>query len=343
MTFSHSNPALRARVAGRGGHQQSVGEGMEVEAAIEAIGDSAEVAFGVLAEAEGMVGTAEAGFDIAQDRVHPVEQRQLFGLTPAHDRGLMRTAGVGDASETGQAIGDDGAGRAEVGDGPRGDRLAGEAGQLSELGPQRVSVIIERDRGEEGHLVLRSAPGGAVVEFAAEVGIVDLDGSAQHIVGFAFDHGLHQLMVNEPGGGITDPQVALQSQGREPGLGLADEVHRQKPHRQPQLGALEHAARDQRGLVMAGVALEGLARSDPKHAVRGTTTARAAKALRPARLLQCGLALRLGTKPLEQLKQRHPGLKLNPIHGHDTPLWRKPRFRVRPLVAQFVSLAEDSF
>ena len=79
---------------------------MEVEAAIEAIGDSAEVAFGVLAEAEGMVGTAEAGFDIAQDRVHPVEQRQLFGLTPADDRGLMRTAGVGDASETGQAIGD---------------------------------------------------------------------------------------------------------------------------------------------------------------------------------------------------------------------------------------------
>ena len=42
---------------------------MEVEAAIEAIADSSDVAFGVLAEAEGMMGTAEAGFDIAQDRV----------------------------------------------------------------------------------------------------------------------------------------------------------------------------------------------------------------------------------------------------------------------------------
>jgi len=45
---------------------------MAVEAAIEAIGDSGDVAFNVLAEAEGMVGTAEAGFDIAQDRLHPV-------------------------------------------------------------------------------------------------------------------------------------------------------------------------------------------------------------------------------------------------------------------------------
>jgi hypothetical protein len=93
MSFSHANPALGARTAACGGHQQSVGKGVEVEAAIEAIGDSAEVAIGVLAEVQGMVGTAEAGFDIAQDPVHPVEQRRLFGLTPAHDRGLMPETG----------------------------------------------------------------------------------------------------------------------------------------------------------------------------------------------------------------------------------------------------------
>ena len=47
----------------------------------------------------------------------------------------------------------------------------------------------------------------------------------------------------------------------------------------------------------------GLAGSDPKHTTIRTTTTRAAEALWPAGLLQCGRALRLGTKPLGQLKQ----------------------------------------
>jgi hypothetical protein len=92
--------------------------------------------------------------------------------------------------------------------------------------------------------------------------------------------------------------------------------------------------------MMAGVALEGLAGSDPQHAVGRTITARAAEALRPARLLQCCLALRLGPELLEQFKQRHPRLKLYAIHGHDTPLLRKTQDSVRLSVAQFVSLAE---
>ncbi len=58
---------------------------MDVEAAIEAVGDGAEVALGVLVEAEGMVGTAEAAFEVAEDRVHPVEHVSLgtkFQSTP---------------------------------------------------------------------------------------------------------------------------------------------------------------------------------------------------------------------------------------------------------------------
>ena len=47
MSFRHPNPLLRARATGHGGHQQSVGQSMEVEAAIEAVGDGAEVALGV--------------------------------------------------------------------------------------------------------------------------------------------------------------------------------------------------------------------------------------------------------------------------------------------------------
>ncbi len=100
---------------------------MEVEATIEAIGDGAEVALGVLAVAKGMVGTAEAAFYVAEDRIYPVEHGQLLGFASANNRGLMHTAGVGDTGKTGQPIGDDGALRAQRSTGPLGDRLAREA------------------------------------------------------------------------------------------------------------------------------------------------------------------------------------------------------------------------
>jgi len=51
---------------------------MEIEAAIEAIGNGAEVAFGVPAEAKGVAGLAGAGFQVTEDRVHPVEDGQVL-------------------------------------------------------------------------------------------------------------------------------------------------------------------------------------------------------------------------------------------------------------------------
>jgi len=141
---------------------------MEVEAAIEAVGDGAEVALGVFVEAEGMIGTAEAAFEIAEDRVHPMEHGQLLGFAPTNNRRLVCATCVGNASKTGQAIGEDGAARAQRNAGPFGNRLACEAGKLRELGTQRVSFLVERDRSDEGHLVLRAAPCGAIVELTAE-------------------------------------------------------------------------------------------------------------------------------------------------------------------------------
>ena len=122
-----------------------------------------------------------------------------------------------------------------------------------------MTLRIKRERADERHLVLRSVPRRAAGEFAAEIGIVDLDGATQSVVGLAFDHRLHQLVVDQPSGGVAHPQITLQGQRRESGLGLADQVDRQKPDRQRQLGALKHRANDQRGLVVAGIALEGLA------------------------------------------------------------------------------------
>ena len=263
-----------------------------------------------------MVSAAEAGLEIAEDGVDPVEHRQVLGFARTDDGRLVGTAAIGDAGEAGQAVGDDGAGRGEVRTRPVGDGGAGEAGQSGELRAQRMALVVERDRADEGHLVLRTAPDRAAGQFAAEIGVVDLHGPAQHRGGLALEHRLHQRVMDQPGGRIADPEIAFQGQGRESGLGLADEINRQEPHGQSQLGGLEQGSGDQRGLMMADVALEGLAGAAAQHAVRGSAAVRAAKPVRPTRALQRRLALRLGAELLEVLEQRHPVLELDPIHGH---------------------------
>ena len=50
-------------------------------------------------------------------------------------------------------------------------------------------------------------------------------------------------------------------------------------------------------------------------------TAGATETIRPARLLQGGLAILLGALEIDELGQRQAGLELNPIHGHDKRLW----------------------
>ena len=96
-----------------------------------------------------------------------------------------------------------------------------------------------------------------------------------------------------------------------------DQVDRQEPERQRQVGALEQGARDEGRLQPAFLALEGLADSDAEHVMLRLAAARATEALRPARLFQRRLALRLGAELLEKLGQRQARLKLDAIHRHD--------------------------
>jgi len=117
-----------------------------------------------------------------------------------------------------------------------------------------VAVGIHRHRRQERHLVLRAAPGRAAAELAAEVGVVHLDLSAEDVAILALDHRLHELVVDQPGSRVTDSQEALQRQGRQPGLGLADEIDGRETHRQGQLGPLKQRPSDQGGLLTAGPA-----------------------------------------------------------------------------------------
>jgi hypothetical protein len=244
-------------------------------------------------------GHHEAGLEIAQNGVDPAKHRQILGFACPDDGRLVGAADVGDAGEAGQAIGDDGAGRGEVRTRPRGDGGSGEAGHRGELGAHRMTLVVERDRADEGHLVLRAPALSAADELTAMVGVVDLHGPAQHRGGLALDHRLHQLVVDQPSGRIADPEVALQRQGREPGHGFGDEIDRRELHDQSQFGGFEQGPGDQRGLMMAGVALEGLAGAAAQHAVCGSAATRAAKPVRPACAPQRRRALLLGAVVLE--------------------------------------------
>ncbi len=164
----------------------------------------------------------------------------------------MLAAGLADARKAGEPVGDDLVAAAQVGAGPGGNGLEGESRQRGQLGTQRVAGGIQRYRRHERHLVFGASFGLAADEFAAKVGIVHLALSAKDVPSLPFNHRLHKLVVDPPSGGVADSQVALQGQGRQPGLGLADQVQGQKPRRQGQLGALKQGAGDQRGLLAAG-------------------------------------------------------------------------------------------
>ena len=60
---------------------QALGQGVELEAAVEAPGEAGEVALGVL-WADVMVGPGERGLDVAQRGVHPLKRCPLGGLRP---------------------------------------------------------------------------------------------------------------------------------------------------------------------------------------------------------------------------------------------------------------------
>ena len=203
-----------------------------------------------------------------------------------------------------------------------------KARNRAQLHPQRVFILGQRHRGHEWNLVLRPADG--------RVPRPDRHrrSAPRRATGtlFPLAHGGHQFVVHAPGGRVSDPELAHQCHRREPGLRLADKLDGENPRGQRQLGPLHHRTGRQRRLVAAGLALEALRPVVLNHAVRvcRTTTARAAKAVRPAGLLQRGCALFLAAILSDELRHRHSRLKLNPILGHGAPLCSGCKSSLRP-------------
>ena len=175
-----------------------------------------------------------------------------------------------------------------------------------------------RDRRHDRNLGPRSSTCRAARAFSAEVGIIDLDLSPQHIDLIPFAHGLEDLVVQQPGGVVVDAQMAAELERGNPRFGLTDQVRGQKPGRQRQFRRLHDRAGDDCGLMPAGAALKTLEPPSVNQAMRLAIAAGTAEAIGPAGLLQSRLTLLLSAvEPLE-LRQREPLLELDAVARHDS-------------------------
>ncbi len=300
----------------------------QVESVVEPVSECAKVGLGVLAVLQRLEGARHHGLEVAQHGVDPLELGQVPGLECAHHPGHVDAPGFGDCSEAPQAVaGDDGLGQ-QAGLGPLGNSIRREATDHVELEPDGLSDVVHRDGRHEGDLVFRTSPGLAPRAFPTEVGVIELHRTAEQASSFLARHGAVDLVVQQPGGGIAHAQVSLESQGRDAGLGLTDEVDGQKPGRQRQLGVLHQGASGQRGLKAAAAALVELAGALRHKIVLRAGAVRAAKPLRPTRALERLGALRFGAEMAQKLRDRHTVLKLDLVAGHqDSPSSGELRLR----------------
>jgi hypothetical protein len=78
-----------------------------MEAPVKPINKRTEVANSVFGEIEHMISATQAGFEIAQNRVDPIEFRQVHGLAATRDNYPVLAASIRYPRKTAQAIGSD--------------------------------------------------------------------------------------------------------------------------------------------------------------------------------------------------------------------------------------------
>ena len=110
-----------------------------------------------------------------------------------------------------------------------------------------------------------TAPGAFTGALAADIGVIDLDprpGGAQLVAAVAFNHCLHQLVLDPPGSIGRNPEPPAQLDVGQPLLALSEQVHGAEPNSHRQLGALQDGAGNQRCLIAALSALQQLTPPD---------------------------------------------------------------------------------
>src|SRR4249920_1211366 len=283
-----------------GGPGEALDDAVELEAAIEAVGEAGEVGLRMLC-ADVVVGASERGFDVAQAGIDPLERRPARG--PLAGTGRHRevlAAGLLDRRPAGQAVADDIAPGSEVSFGQPFHLLLAEALDHAQPQPPRPTLGRGLDRGDDRRLACGTAAALAARALAAEVGVVDLDPARElGLVSLARAHRPHQLVLDQPRCLPLDPEPSRELDRADPVLALGEVVDRREPGGERQLGVLEHGAGGQPHLLLAPVALKQLARLERAQAT--VAAGRAGEPVAPAHVEECLPAGLLGTEALSEL------------------------------------------
>ena len=228
---------------------------------------------------ERVIGAVERAFDVVRNRVEPTHAARFGGGTATgafDDRGCMHCRD--DGAERPQSIAID----LRVGMQrllrPGGQRLQGEARHRRDHGLPRMPLVRNPHGDDERDFVLRATPGFATVALPVQIRIVDQHDAAQLAPRLAPGHCLHHVVLESPGGARAHAQVTHQLQCSHVGLALSQQIERQEPARQWQLGADEQRVGDQAAMVPAGRTLP-----EPFTVAVGTAAVPASRADKPFR------------------------------------------------------------
>src|SRR5262249_47202471 len=110
-----------------------------------------------------------------------------------------------------------------------------------------------------------TAPGAFAGALTTDIGVIDLDpwpGGAKHVTAVPFDHRLHQLVLDPPGGVGRDPEPATPFDVGQALLAFSQQMPGAEPKPPRQLGALQDGTGDQRCLIPTAPALQQLTIAD---------------------------------------------------------------------------------
>lgn len=266
----------------------------------------------VLLEIEDVERPAQRSLQVAQRRVDCAEGRVLgAGAPAAGDVRLVQDARSLDNLETPETVADEGSWRGqrllvELEDRVTGKRARRQAYQGG------VALFGGLHGRHKDNLVGRAAAALPALELATELGVIDFH-AADELAGLlakAHEHELHDLVLEQLGGGVGHAEVALEFERGGAVLGLGDRVHGQEPGGQWELAVLEDGAADQAALK---VNLLGTT----KLAVPAALAARADEALAPA--AHEFLTLLGRTVGIEEFRHGQPRLVLNLVLRHGRP------------------------
>ena len=240
---------------------------------IVAIDHGGEIALHIPLKLERMVSTGKACFEIAQHSINPLELGQISGFATIGNDNCMGTAGIRYAVEARESIGQHLALGIECSARPAFYCGTGKARNHRKSRIDGMALCIYRDGGHKVDFVLGTSSDLAASIFPAQIGIIGLYSALQGIDFLAFEHRLHQLVVDAPSRGVADSQ--LSHQGGECGqtrLSLTNQVNGEKPSRQGQAGALKEGSGNPGSLMTTLAALKRLARTAFQNRMPDTAT-----------------------------------------------------------------------